>query len=51
MEKGNYHVQAYLSSIQHTTLAIACNMEVIIFGWVDTGFQFEDLKSSLAQVI
>ena len=26
-------------------------MEVIIFGWVDTGFQFEDLKSSLAQVI
>ena len=31
MERGNHHIRAYLSFIQHKTPRIVCNLDVTIF--------------------
>ena len=43
-KEGFYHIQAYLSSVQHKLLKIVCIREIISFSWFDTITNIEDFE-------
>jgi hypothetical protein len=43
-QRENYHIQVYLSFIQHRSLEVVCNSKLLFLGWFGIGINLEDLE-------